>query len=1251
MKINAFTESRPDDHRGLRQELAHEKNNLAVYINGKLWKVWAGKGYADSREERAYLNSMQAWADRKSAATGKKWTVGLTGADVSEAVSAAVRMQRAADKQRAKSDASLARTPSSIPKKQEPKEKASVEESSNAAWRAGYERGLKYYRQGPANPYESGTDEFKDYAEGYHHGELDSHEKYGSSMDESVVEGKVPSEVTHRSDIDHTADIEVRGVDHNAGTFNITYNKKPYTVKTSLLSQEDFDHWQIADYEVEVINSNGKNLTDMIDWDNAGDDKTDRQIRMIDTIIAYLDTQRTSDIQYMAWKHTDADNAEELYNNITNFYKEDKQKIKQAVLWLSKNIQDADARQAFAAFVQNIEATQNTSKPQKVSEYTMYVAFSYSREGNTEMTPGMKLPGIQLTDPDDEDELAQKLDALFKKVEFKFDAFEKKIIELGETFGFGTPDLESGLGARSMYWDQTILTSEQMQTASITAKTILKFKDAINKYVQSFSSSLTKIGLPGINEYSTWEGVLSDKLTKQQEDYFTTQEGFANIAKGKINVAKMITDNIQRQGVTESTKQEILFYAKIPDGSKVYARVKDEEQWAKLQQQYRGADIKTFDYNRPDILDWLEARGINLRKFTPGMVQTMYPGSRGHNESKGLNEFAPPGSSDGGDDGFSEDTLKRLAAQWWNGDEDPRVEQTLMSAGWEIGQDEGYDNGGVFVVQAGDINGNSYISWPAEELEQGVAEGSLNEFAPGGAEGAGPYAYGIALKEMAELYAKGEFDLVDVSGMDTTSQNQSDAEEINSVADAFMNRGMEAGREAYSMVDTMVQEDMDEYLHGQGFNVDADIHAEYQNDVDSYNNSPAGQADKDQQAQQDAEWEEDLPTWRAAQVEIAAVNPKNQSSVLHSVQFDARKYNSSVGQLKSTLEQQLNKIKQSTPGSVIRITLGGKPTDIQGILAQFKQLSNKPGQNSDVTEDAPSDMIGGWTRAERESHFRQRKQDLLQDYALLGKVTTEVIRAINNEVFLTKEQIIDFYKQQITDPDLTALEYAHDNNIPSSGLLKGVLRYLLERGFSMFDIRKLMGKAAEQKKKEVAESGGKDRQWSNKDMEKLRVATRDFDDILSADGPEAIKQELIKKRIKTKPMAGPKGQLPESGVAEGDIEEASLASMRDFFNQPDDSINVNRAAGVTSGPPQNVPHQIQTIINKMYHAGKITPQEFEILRKFQQQTKINVGIKEADNNPYAIGMATAMKSTGDKPPLKKSTIKKAHEIAKKIKEE
>ena len=88
----------------------------------------------------------------------------------------------------------------------------------------------------------------------------------------------------------------------------------------------------------------------------------------------------------------------------------------------------------------------------------------------------------------------------------------------------------------------------------------------------------------------------------------------------------------------------------------------------------------------------------------------------GRNKKEGVAEFAPPG---GGDDDFNDDMLKRLAARWYNGDEDPRVERTLAAAGWEIGQDEGYDDEpGVFVVQAGDVNGNSYMSWPANELQE-----------------------------------------------------------------------------------------------------------------------------------------------------------------------------------------------------------------------------------------------------------------------------------------------------------------------------------------------------------------------------------------------------------------------------------------------------------------------------------------------------------------------------------------------------
>ena len=66
--------------------------------------------------------------------------------------------------------------------------------------------------------------------------------------------------------------------------------------------------------------------------------------------------------------------------------------------------------------------------------------------------------------------------------------------------------------------------------------------------------------------------------------------------------------------------------------------------------------------------------------------------------------------------------------------------------------------------------------------------------------------------------------------------------------------------------------------------------------------------------------------------------------------------------------------------------------------------------------------------------------------------------------------------------------------------------------------------------------------------------------------------------------------------------------------------------------------------------GSMTPAEKKaFFNKIDDKYKAkNEDIKEAVDNPYAVGMSQAMKSTGDKPPLKKSTITKAHDIAKSI---
>jgi hypothetical protein len=82
-----------------------------------------------------------------------------------------------------------------------------------------------------------------------------------------------------------------------------------------------------------------------------------------------------------------------------------------------------------------------------------------------------------------------------------------------------------------------------------------------------------------------------------------------------------------------------------------------------------------------------------------------------------LDEFAPVGGDDREPD--EEDILHQLAAQWWNGTEQQmaKAENTLAAMGWEIGQDEsGDDDAGVFLVRAGDVNGNSYMAFNHSDL-------------------------------------------------------------------------------------------------------------------------------------------------------------------------------------------------------------------------------------------------------------------------------------------------------------------------------------------------------------------------------------------------------------------------------------------------------------------------------------------------------------------------------------------------------
>jgi hypothetical protein len=62
-------------------------NNFAVYINGKKWKVFKGRGqFADDYKEIQHFRQLQNWAQQKSSQTGKKWEVYKTGEQATESV-------------------------------------------------------------------------------------------------------------------------------------------------------------------------------------------------------------------------------------------------------------------------------------------------------------------------------------------------------------------------------------------------------------------------------------------------------------------------------------------------------------------------------------------------------------------------------------------------------------------------------------------------------------------------------------------------------------------------------------------------------------------------------------------------------------------------------------------------------------------------------------------------------------------------------------------------------------------------------------------------------------------------------------------------------------------------------------------------------------------------------------------------------------------------------------------------------------
>jgi hypothetical protein len=87
MKLKEIISERIRDPEDWDEGNTEPPNNFAVYINGKKWKVFKGRGrFADDYKERDHFRQLQSWAQQKSAATGKEWKVHITGEPATESI-------------------------------------------------------------------------------------------------------------------------------------------------------------------------------------------------------------------------------------------------------------------------------------------------------------------------------------------------------------------------------------------------------------------------------------------------------------------------------------------------------------------------------------------------------------------------------------------------------------------------------------------------------------------------------------------------------------------------------------------------------------------------------------------------------------------------------------------------------------------------------------------------------------------------------------------------------------------------------------------------------------------------------------------------------------------------------------------------------------------------------------------------------------------------------------------------------------
>lgn len=176
----------------------------------------------------------------------------------------------------------------------------------------------------------------------------------------------------------------------------------------------------------------------------------------------------------------------------------------------------------------------------------------------------------------------------------------------------------------------------------------------------------------------------------------------------------------------------------------------------------------------------------------------------------------------------------------------------------------------------------------------------------------------------------------------------------------------------------------------------------------------------------------------------------------------------------------------------------------------------------------------------------------------------------------------------------------------------------------------------------------------DEDEDEFKRESVDLSDIRNDYGIEESKPDFLdldKDGDEEESMKSAAADAEEDDVKEGFSSDAERVLAQVGSGELD-------AYDVMNHPKTPAEQEAAKVMQDMYDEVAIDhhlhpDDDFEkILDIVADQLEADYGDSDEDTreavNPYAVGMASAMKSTGDKPPLSKKTIKKAHSIAKAV---